>query len=75
LECGGCGAGFGPGQLDAPGHCPLCGLTMGGLTIGESEIGASKKIKPPVDEDEYRSNVRELREELQRLRRGEAEAV
>lgn len=47
---------------DRPDTCPLCG----------AELEGSPKS---VDAEKYQDNVRKLREELDRLRKGEAEAV
>ena len=58
-RCSECGA-----VLEArPVRCPLCG---------------TETIAPEVaerDRDQYQSNLRQLREELQRLREDDAEAV
>jgi predicted amidophosphoribosyltransferase len=64
MRCGGCGA-----QLRLrPASCPLCGEEL-----REREVAP---FEPPEDPEDYRSNVRALREELQRLRGGgQAEAV
>lgn len=43
--------------------CPLCG----------AELKVRERVE--LDGDEYQTNVRALREELRRLRSGEAEAV
>lgn len=63
MTCGGCGA-----QLKLrPTSCPLCGEAM-----KEREV---VRFEAVLDQDDYRSNVRALRDELMRLRHGEAEAV
>ncbi len=49
---------------DRPDSCPLCGSELGG-----------KDPRGSVDAEKYQDNVRKLREELDRLRKGEAEAV
>ena len=65
MTCGGCGA-----QLRLrPTSCPLCGEKM-----AEREV-ARFEAKLTEDPEDYRSNVRALRDELMRLRHGEAEAV
>lgn len=62
-RCSECGA-----QLRLrPASCPLCGAEL-----KEREQAAADEVADP---DDYQSNVRELRAELERLRRGEAEAV
>jgi predicted amidophosphoribosyltransferase len=61
-KCSECGAEFRLG----PASCPLCGAALVQL---QGDAG-----KEP-DPDVYRSNVRELREELKRLREQDAEAV
>lgn len=63
MTCGGCGA-----QLRLrPASCPLCGEATKGREVARLEVAD--------DPDDYRSNVRALRDELMRLRHGEAEAV
>lgn len=63
MTCGGCGA-----QLRLrPASCPLCGEAM-----KEREVAV---FEAASELDDYRSNVRALRDELMRLRHGEAEAV
>lgn len=60
-KCGECGA-----ELRLrPASCPLCGASteVAPATAGE------------IDPDDYHSNVRQLRDELKRLRDTEAEAV
>jgi uncharacterized Zn finger protein (UPF0148 family) len=59
-KCSECGAEFRLG----PDSCPLCGA--------DRERTADPQ---PGDQESYHSNVRQLREELQRLREGDAEAV
>lgn len=51
---------------DRPASCPLCGSDLG---------SAAKAGKTSSDPNEYQDNVRKLREELRRLRDGDAEAV
>ncbi len=48
-----------------PASCPLCGADL---------WTAPEAVERPADEETYHSNVRRLREELQRLR-DEAQAV
>ncbi len=48
-----------------PASCPLCG----------ADVKQWDASAPALNEEDYRSNVRELREELRKLREGEAEAV
>ena len=63
MTCGGCGA-----QLRLrPTSCPLCGEEL-----KQREVARFEAADDPED---YRSNVRALRDELMRLRHGEAEAV
>ena len=63
MTCGGCGA-----QLKLrPASCPLCGEAM-----KKREV---VRFEQAPDPDDYRSNVRALRDELMRLRSAEAEAV
>jgi predicted amidophosphoribosyltransferase len=60
-KCGECGA-----QLKlGPDCCPLCG----------AELSSEPKARKASDADTYQSNVRELREELRKLRSHDAEAV
>ena len=62
-RCSECGA-----QLRLrPASCPLCGAA-----VKRREKAVADEAPDPED---YQSNVRALRAELDRLRRGEAEAV
>ncbi|MGI8775557.1 MAG: hypothetical protein ACR2KQ_11230 [Actinomycetota bacterium] len=62
-RCSECGA-----QLRLrPASCPLCGAEL-----KKREKAAVEEVADP---DDYQSNVRALRDELERLRRGEVEAV
>ncbi len=62
MRCRGCGA-----ELElGPDRCPLCGADAN-LT------GAKRRELPNIDD--YQFSVRTLREQLKRLRDGEAEAV
>ncbi len=63
MRCGGCGSVL----RDRPDSCPLCGI--------EIEGGATHSGLDKPDPDSYHDNVRRLREELEALRRGDAEAV
>jgi hypothetical protein len=45
--------------------CPLCG----------ADLSTERTAKGPADAETYHSNVRELREELRKLRSHDAEAV
>lgn len=60
-KCSECGAEFRLG----PASCPLCGASR------EDTPGKEASSDP----DTYHSNVRQLRDELQRLRDQDAEAV
>lgn len=62
-RCSECGA-----QLRLrPASCPLCGTDL--------VIREKARLEDETDPADYQSNVRALRDELERLRRGEAEAV
>lgn len=50
---------------DRPASCPLCG----------AELTSGSGPKPADDPVDYQDNVRKLRDELKRLRDGDAEAV
>eukprot|EP00969_Alexandrium_andersonii_P181705 8029688-Alexandrium_andersonii.AAC.1 len=45
--------------------CALCGLWIGGLRIGASELAMSRPRTPP--EASFRWQIRNLREELRRM--------
>ena len=62
MRCSGCGSVL----RDRPASCPLCGI--------ELEVEKTSRSETP-DPDSYHDNVRKLREELEALRRGDAEAV
>jgi hypothetical protein len=60
-RCGGCGA-----ELELRSEpCPLCGGTS---------VALRERAPKPVDVAAYQSNVRDLRDQLRKLREG-AEAV
>jgi predicted amidophosphoribosyltransferase len=62
MRCRGCGA-----ELElGPDRCPLCGA--------KANLTSGKRSEPPTIDD-YQLNIRTLREQLKRLREGEAEAV
>jgi predicted amidophosphoribosyltransferase len=62
MRCLGCGA-----ELElGPARCPLCGA--------EASLTSAKRREPP-NIDDYQLRIRTLREQLKRLRDGEAEAV
>ena len=68
MTCGGCGA-----QLRLrPTSCPLCGEELKQREVARFEAVHLEAVDDP---ESYRSNVRALRDELKRLRHGEAEAV
>lgn len=64
-RCSECGAVFKdrPALASETPTCPLCGAEL------------KRRERVVLDADDYRSSVRELRAELERLRRGGAEAV
>jgi predicted amidophosphoribosyltransferase len=62
MRCPGCGA-----ELElGPARCPLCGA--------EATLTSAKR-REASNVDDYQLKIRRLREQLKRLRDGEAEAV
>ena len=61
MRCRECGA---TSSAEAE-ECPLCG----------AELAAKKAAPAPKDVDSYHANVRKLREQLEKIRNDEAEAV
>jgi hypothetical protein len=59
------GVAWGPPGEGALDSCPLCGTDLAGQPSGKKQ----------PDAETYHSNVRELREELRKLRNHDAEAV
>jgi hypothetical protein len=57
-KCSECGAVFRDGPASGKERCPLCGAKL------------RKRERVVFDADDYQANIRALRKELQRLRRG-----